>query len=172
MTSAIRRSSFFRSFSFLCSFFLNCVHVFVSKSKYLKLNFYIKNLILNEYLLFLKICSTVDHSATLVEIVDQLGDSPFGVVHRRLALSFNIVVFWIIRRPSTTSQNFSTTRQLLLFTADLILSFRVQYTRTKGEVRSFGDMPNGFGDPQIFVSPFFQLPLFLFAQLCPYLCLQ
>ncbi|KAG5595750.1 hypothetical protein H5410_036982 [Solanum commersonii] len=33
-----------------------------------------------------------DHSALLVRIADQLSDSPFGVVHRRLALAFNIVV--------------------------------------------------------------------------------
>ncbi|KAG5631026.1 hypothetical protein H5410_002743 [Solanum commersonii] len=39
IASAIRRSLFLRSFSFLCSFLVNCVHAFVSKSKYLKLKF-------------------------------------------------------------------------------------------------------------------------------------
>ncbi|KAG5595227.1 hypothetical protein H5410_036459 [Solanum commersonii] len=33
-----------------------------------------------------------DHSASLVEIADQLGDPPFGRFHRHLDLSFNIVV--------------------------------------------------------------------------------
>ncbi|WMV37038.1 hypothetical protein MTR67_030423 [Solanum verrucosum] len=48
-----------------------------------------------------------DHSASLVGIADQLGDSPFGVVHRRLAPAFSIVVLWVIGRHGTTSQNFS-----------------------------------------------------------------
>uniref|UniRef100_M1DID6 Uncharacterized protein n=1 Tax=Solanum tuberosum TaxID=4113 RepID=M1DID6_SOLTU len=38
------------------------------------------------------ILDEADHSASLVRIADQLGDSPFGVVHRRLAPAFNIVV--------------------------------------------------------------------------------
>uniref|UniRef100_M1DWV5 Uncharacterized protein n=1 Tax=Solanum tuberosum TaxID=4113 RepID=M1DWV5_SOLTU len=103
---------------------------------------------------------------------DQLGDSPFDRFHRRAALTFNIVVFWIIGRRSTASRNCLAIRRLLLFTADLIRSFMAQHTGTKGEVRSFGDMLNGFSDQQIIISPFFQLPLFLFAQLCPCLCLQ
>uniref|UniRef100_M1DBY8 Uncharacterized protein n=1 Tax=Solanum tuberosum TaxID=4113 RepID=M1DBY8_SOLTU len=43
-----------------------------------------------------------DHSASLVEITDQLGDSPFGVVHRRLASSFSIFVLWVIGRHGAT----------------------------------------------------------------------
>ncbi|KAG5599690.1 hypothetical protein H5410_031060 [Solanum commersonii] len=65
-----------------------------------------------------------DHSAKLVEIADHLDDPPFGRFHHRLLLSFSIVVFWIIRQHSTASQNFSATRRLLLFTANLIPSFR------------------------------------------------
>ncbi|WMV08674.1 hypothetical protein MTR67_002059, partial [Solanum verrucosum] len=42
------------------------------------------------------------------------GQSPFGVVRRRLALAFNIVVFCVIRRHSTTSWNYSAMRRLLL----------------------------------------------------------
>uniref|UniRef100_M0ZYM2 Uncharacterized protein n=1 Tax=Solanum tuberosum TaxID=4113 RepID=M0ZYM2_SOLTU len=42
------------------------------------------------------ICAGVDHSASLVEIADQLGDSPFGVVHRSLAPAFSIVLLWVI----------------------------------------------------------------------------
>ncbi|WMV46649.1 hypothetical protein MTR67_040034, partial [Solanum verrucosum] len=83
------------------------------------------------------ICAATDHSGSLVEIADQLGNPPFGRFHRRLALSFNIVVFFIIGRHSTTSQNCSATRRLLLFTTDLILSFKAQHTRTKGEDKTF-----------------------------------
>ncbi|WMV32793.1 hypothetical protein MTR67_026178, partial [Solanum verrucosum] len=39
------------------------------------------------------ICAAADNSASLVGITDQLGDLPFGLVHRRLALAFSIVVF-------------------------------------------------------------------------------
>ncbi|KAG5610920.1 hypothetical protein H5410_022201 [Solanum commersonii] len=49
---------------------------------------------------------TTDHSVSLVGIADQLGDSPFGVVHCRLAPSFSIVVLWVIGRHGTASQNF------------------------------------------------------------------
>ncbi|WMV36819.1 hypothetical protein MTR67_030204, partial [Solanum verrucosum] len=65
----------------------------------------------------------LDHLATLVGITDQIGDLPFGVVHRRLPLSFNIIVFWVIGQHSTASRNCSAMRQLLPFSADLILSF-------------------------------------------------
>uniref|UniRef100_M1D8Q0 Uncharacterized protein n=1 Tax=Solanum tuberosum TaxID=4113 RepID=M1D8Q0_SOLTU len=65
-----------------------------------------------------------DHSASLVRIADQLSDSPFGVVHHRLAPAFSIVVLWVIGRHGTASRNFSVMRRLLPFSADLIISFR------------------------------------------------
>ncbi|KAG5595038.1 hypothetical protein H5410_036270, partial [Solanum commersonii] len=95
-----------------------------------------------------------DHSAQLVGIADQLDDPPFGIVHRRLALAFSIVVFWIIRRHSTASQNFSATRHLFLFTANLILSFRAQDTGIKGEDKTFWRLANRvrrFSDLHFFV---------------------
>uniref|UniRef100_M0ZXX1 Uncharacterized protein n=1 Tax=Solanum tuberosum TaxID=4113 RepID=M0ZXX1_SOLTU len=82
---------------------------------------------------------STDYSASLVGIADQLGDLPFGIVHRRLAPAFNIVVLWVIVRHSTALKNFLAMRRLLPFSADLILSFRAQHTVTKGEVRPFGD---------------------------------
>ncbi|WMV30000.1 hypothetical protein MTR67_023385, partial [Solanum verrucosum] len=56
------------------------------------------------------ICAAADHSASLVGIADQLGDSPFGVVHHRLAPALSIVVLWVIRRHDTASRNFSVMR--------------------------------------------------------------
>ncbi|WMV49713.1 hypothetical protein MTR67_043098, partial [Solanum verrucosum] len=76
-------------------------------------------------------CVAADHSTTLVGIVDLLGDSPFGVVHRRLAPSFGIVVLWVIGQHSTTSRNFSVMHRLLPFSADLILSFRLSILEQK-----------------------------------------
>ncbi|WMV33147.1 hypothetical protein MTR67_026532, partial [Solanum verrucosum] len=52
-------------------------------------------------------CVAADHSASLVRIVDQLGDSPFSVVHLHLAPSFSIIILWVIGQHGTASRNFS-----------------------------------------------------------------
>ncbi|WMV30270.1 hypothetical protein MTR67_023655 [Solanum verrucosum] len=99
-------------------------------------------------------CAAKDHSAKLVGIADQLGDPPFGLVHRRLALDFSIIVFWIIVRHSTTSRNCSVICRLLLFTADLVRSFRAQHIGTKGEDKTFwrlAEWVRRFSDLQFFV---------------------
>ncbi|KAG5595137.1 hypothetical protein H5410_036369 [Solanum commersonii] len=93
--------------------------------------------------------------AKLVGIADQIADLPFCRFHRRLALSFNIIMFWIIRRHSTASQKCSATRRLLLFTADLILPLGLSTLEQRARIRPFGDSPNGFNNSQIFISSFF-----------------
>uniref|UniRef100_M1DQH3 Uncharacterized protein n=1 Tax=Solanum tuberosum TaxID=4113 RepID=M1DQH3_SOLTU len=109
------------------------------------------------------ICITTDHSVSLVGITDQLGDSPFGVVHRLLAPAFSIIVLWVNGRHGTALPNFSAMHRLFPFSTDLILSFRAQHTGTKGEVKPFGDSLSGFSDPQDFISSFFSAFSFLFA---------
>uniref|UniRef100_M1DV91 Uncharacterized protein n=1 Tax=Solanum tuberosum TaxID=4113 RepID=M1DV91_SOLTU len=82
-----------------------------------------------------QICVAADHSASLVGITNQLGDSTFGVVHHRLAPTFSIVVLWVIGRHGTASWNFSVMHRLLPISTEWILSFRAQHTGTKGKVR-------------------------------------
>ncbi|KAG5585529.1 hypothetical protein H5410_045963, partial [Solanum commersonii] len=53
--------------------------------------------------------AVADHSASLVEIIDQLVDMPFGRFHHHLTLTFIIIVFWIIGRHNIASQNWSYT---------------------------------------------------------------
>uniref|UniRef100_M1DCU6 Uncharacterized protein n=1 Tax=Solanum tuberosum TaxID=4113 RepID=M1DCU6_SOLTU len=81
-------------------------------------------------------CSSKDHSAQLVGIADALGDPPFGLLHCLSAFAFSIFVFWIIGRYNIASRNYSATRRLLPFIADLIFSFRAQNTGTLGEVKA------------------------------------
>uniref|UniRef100_M1DHX0 Uncharacterized protein n=1 Tax=Solanum tuberosum TaxID=4113 RepID=M1DHX0_SOLTU len=92
-----------------------------------------------------------DHSASFVEIADQLGNPPFGRFHRCLALSFIIVVFWIIGRHSTASRNCSATRRLILFTADVILSFRAQHTGEDKTFWRFAEWVRRFSDIHFFI---------------------
>ncbi|KAG5585776.1 hypothetical protein H5410_046210 [Solanum commersonii] len=99
----------------------------------------------------------------LVGITDQLGNSPFGIVHSRVSLSLSIILFWIIRRHDTTSQSCSVTRRLLLFTTDLILSFKAQRTGTKGEDKTFWQLTEWvrrFSDLHFFVLSAAFVPFF------------
>ncbi|WMV49750.1 hypothetical protein MTR67_043135, partial [Solanum verrucosum] len=52
---------------------------------------------------------------TLWNFKSQLGDSPFGVVHRILAPSFSIIMLWVIGPHGTASRNFSAMCRLLHF---------------------------------------------------------
>ncbi|WMV49809.1 hypothetical protein MTR67_043194, partial [Solanum verrucosum] len=79
------------------------------------------------------LCAATDHSATLVRIADQLGDSPFALVLLHLAPSFGIVMLWVIGRYSTASRNFSVMRRLLSCFADLILSYKLSTLEQKAK---------------------------------------
>ncbi|KAG5599569.1 hypothetical protein H5410_030939, partial [Solanum commersonii] len=76
-----------------------------------------------------------DHSVTLVEIADQLDDSPLDVVHRCLAPSFSIVMLWVIGRHSTGSRNISAMRRLLPFFCrlDPFLQGSVHWNKRRSE---------------------------------------
>ncbi|KAG5619615.1 hypothetical protein H5410_004833, partial [Solanum commersonii] len=80
------------------------------------------------------------HSAQLVGIANTLGDPSFGLLHLLLAFDFTVFASWINGR------------------------YRLSTLEQKARIRPFGDSPNGFGDSQIFLSPFFQRPLFLLAK--------
>ncbi|KAG5580228.1 hypothetical protein H5410_050855 [Solanum commersonii] len=67
---------------------------------------------------FLKICVAADHSVQLVGIADALGDPPF-----------------VGGRYSNASRNYSATRRLLHFIANLIFPFRAQHTGTKNDLQ-------------------------------------
>lgn len=64
------------------------------------------------------------HLILLVRIVDQLGDQPFNINHRRLSFAFNIFVFYNFGRCSSASHNCSPTCLLLLLINDLIFSIK------------------------------------------------
>uniref|UniRef100_M1D842 Uncharacterized protein n=1 Tax=Solanum tuberosum TaxID=4113 RepID=M1D842_SOLTU len=78
-------------------------------------------------------CAPKDLSATLEGIAVAFGDPPFDLVRRLSSVAFNIFVSWIIGRCRTASRSPLVVRRLLLFIADLLLSFRAQHTGTKGE---------------------------------------
>ncbi|KAG5630994.1 hypothetical protein H5410_002711, partial [Solanum commersonii] len=61
-------------------------------------------------------------------------------------------------RYGVASWNYSATRRLLPFIANLIFSFRAQHTGILGEIlRPFDDSLNALGNPQAFFSSLFQL---------------
>ncbi|KAG5571356.1 hypothetical protein H5410_061122 [Solanum commersonii] len=76
-----------------------------------------------------------DHSAQLVGITNTLGDPPFGRFHRLFALAFSIFALRVVERYSTASRNYSATRRLLHFIANLIFPIRAQHTGTKGDLQ-------------------------------------
>ncbi|KAG5606026.1 hypothetical protein H5410_027518 [Solanum commersonii] len=90
---------------------------------------------------FSKIVFAAESLALLVEIADQLGDPPFGRFHHRFALSFNIIVFWIIGQHKCAVERLKRP-PTLLFTANLILSFWINTLEQK-RIRPFGDFFGG-----------------------------
>ncbi|WMV45880.1 hypothetical protein MTR67_039265 [Solanum verrucosum] len=102
----------------------------------------------------LKVFEILDLLETLVGITDAFGDPPFNQLRRLSSVAFSIFVSWVIGRCSTASRSRSAIRQLLLFTADLLLSFNAQHTRTKGKYAiywRFAEWLRRFADLQFFV---------------------
>uniref|UniRef100_M1DQV7 Uncharacterized protein n=1 Tax=Solanum tuberosum TaxID=4113 RepID=M1DQV7_SOLTU len=106
---------------------------------------------------------SIDDVFKLVGTADALGDPPFDLLHRFSAFAFSIFAFWNIGRYSTASQNYSATRRLLFFIADLIFSFRVQHTGTLGEVKAIQRLAECVRRSSGLIFFVFSAVLFLFA---------
>ncbi|WMV30259.1 hypothetical protein MTR67_023644, partial [Solanum verrucosum] len=78
-------------------------------------------------------CAEKVHSVQLVGITDPLSDPPFSLVHRLSVLAFSKFKFCNFGRYSTASRNYLATRQLLLYLAGSIFSFRAWHTGTLDE---------------------------------------
>ncbi|KAG5586331.1 hypothetical protein H5410_046765 [Solanum commersonii] len=102
--------------------------------------------------------------AHLVGIADALGDPPFGLLHRLSSFPFSIFAFWIIGQYSTASRNSLATCRLLLFIANLIFSFKAQYTGTLGEVKAIRRLAKCIRQSSGLLFFVFSAVLFLFAK--------
>uniref|UniRef100_M1DAV2 Uncharacterized protein n=1 Tax=Solanum tuberosum TaxID=4113 RepID=M1DAV2_SOLTU len=100
-------------------------------------------------------CAPKNLSATLVGIADAFGDLPFGLLFCPSLVAYNIFVSWIIGRCSTVCE--VAWRYADCSFSLPICSFptRIGTLQQKANRRSIGDLPNGFGDSQIFISSFF-----------------
>ncbi|KAG5581773.1 hypothetical protein H5410_052400 [Solanum commersonii] len=96
---------------------------------------------------FLKIWAAEDHSVQLVGIADTLVDPPFGLVHRLSAF------------PSSFSR------------FEALGDRGLAHWNIRRDLGPFGDSPNGLGDPQGVLCPFFQ-PLCSFLLIASMLCLS
>ncbi|WMV08957.1 hypothetical protein MTR67_002342 [Solanum verrucosum] len=103
-------------------------------------------------------------------ITDLCYSGSFGVISQNRQSTWRFAL-WCSFSPSCTSlqhrralghwatwycfAELLTMHRLLPFSADLIIFFKAQHTRTKGDVRPFYDSPSGLGNPQAFISLFF-----------------
>lgn len=93
--------------------------------------------------------------------------SALWYVYLHIVFAFTLFVCCIIGWHSISSQNWSVTWWLLLFTTNLILPSGLRSLEKKARIGAFGGTLNRSSDPLLFTSSFLKMPLFLFAWLFP-----
>ena len=120
----------------------------------------------NQYSLFLQICVAVDRLAALIKSIDQLSDSPIDRVHRHLAQPSTAACFGPLGNMELLQKKILSDCRLLLFPQILSFSSRLSTLEQKEIFRPVRYSPNVYSDPQVFLSSFFSIFLFLFTKQC------
>ncbi|KAG5595144.1 hypothetical protein H5410_036376 [Solanum commersonii] len=79
----------------------------------------------------------MDHSASLVEIADQLSDLPFDRISLSSCSILQLRLVWIIRQHGTALWNCSAIRRLLFLTVDLSFPSGLNTLVQKARIKPF-----------------------------------